>query len=203
MENKPRKMGRRTVLKTAVAIAAAQMATYGAEAEPLAQPNPAPAGTPSTPPRAEGKKGDFNFLTGEWKISNRRLKSTNPDVWEDFPGEATVYSILQGGGSIEELRVPTRDFMGTGIRLFEVEEKVWSDFWVNARSGVLTTPGTKGVFVDGVGVFEADDMDGETPIKVRGVWDRITPNSCRWYQEISRDGGRTYQGNWYMDWTRA
>jgi len=67
----------------------------------------------------------------------------------------------------------------------------------------LTTPGTKGVFVDGVGVFEADDMDGETPIKVRGVWDRITPNSCRWYQEISRDGGRTYQGNWYMDWTRA
>ncbi|MCE9523259.1 MAG: hypothetical protein K8S25_12610, partial [Alphaproteobacteria bacterium] len=78
-----------------------------------------------------------------------------------------------------------------------------TDHWVNARSGVLTLPGTTGSFENGVGTFEADDVDGDKPIQVRGVWDRITPKSCRWYQVISRDGGKTWDGNWFMDWRRA
>ena len=68
---------------------------------------------------------------------------------------------------------------------------------------MLTTPGTTGVFVNGVGTFIADDVDGDRPIKVRGVWDRITPKSCRWHQGLSRDGGKTWQEDWFMDWTRA
>lgn len=90
-----------------------------------------------------------------------------------------------------------------GLRLLDVERKIWSDFWINAASGVLTTPGTTGGFVDGVGIFEATDTDAGAPIVVRGVWDRITPRSCRWYQTVSRDAGKTWQPNWLMDWTRA
>lgn len=60
-----------------------------------------------------------------------------------------------------------------------------------------------GAFENGVGTFTADDMDNDLPIKVKGVWDRITPESCRWYQVISRDGGKTWQENWLMDWTRV
>ena len=41
------------------------------------------------------------------------------------------------------------------------------------------------------------------PIKVRGVWDRITRTSCRWHQAVSRDGGNTWDVNWWMDWTRV
>ena len=37
----------------------------------------------------------------------------------------------------------------------------------------------------------------------RGVWDRITPTSCRWHQSTSKDGGKTWDYNWYMDWTRV
>jgi hypothetical protein len=98
---------------------------------------------------------------------------------------------------------PERKFSGMGLRLLDVESKVWSDFWVNARSGVLTTPGATGSFENGVGTFLADDVDGDRPIKVRGVWDRITPTSCRWHQAISRDGGKTWEGNWFMDWARV
>jgi len=67
----------------------------------------------------------------------------------------------------------------------------------------LTTPGTTGAFVDGVGTFTANELDGETPIIVRGMWDRITPVSCRWSQATSRDNGRTWEDNWLMDWVRA
>jgi hypothetical protein len=89
------------------------------------------------------------------------------------------------------------------LRLLDVQQQLWSDFWVNARSGVLTAPGMPGSFEDGAGIFIADDMDGDRPIKVRGVWDRITPNSCRWHQAISRDDGKTWQENWFMDWVRV
>jgi hypothetical protein len=157
----------------------------------------------STVQDVQGKPGDFDFLAGEWKISHRRLKDPKTQEWDEFEGEATVWSVLDGVGSIEELRIPARQFAGMGVRLLDVEKRIWNDHWVNARSGVLGPGGLTGVFRDGVGVFEADDMDGDKPIKVRGVWDRITPTSCRWYQTVSYDGGKTWQDNWYMDWQRV
>jgi len=57
--------------------------------------------------------------------------------------------------------------------------------------------------VDGVGTFTSEDMDGDTRVIYRGVWDRITANACRWFQGASRDGGKTWADTWFMDWTRA
>jgi hypothetical protein len=37
----------------------------------------------------------------------------------------------------------------------------------------------------------------------RGVWDQITPTSCRWLQASSKDGGASWQETWVMQWTRA
>lgn len=150
-----------------------------------------------------GKPGDFNFLAGEWKIKHKRLKAPHTDQWEEFEGEATCWTILGGVGSVEELRIPARNFSGMGLRLLDVEKGIWNDFWVNAKNGVLTTPGQTGTFEGGIGTFTADDKDGDKPIKVKGVWDRITPTSCRWWQSVSWDGGITWEDNWYMDWTRA
>ena len=49
----------------------------------------------------------------------------------------------------------------------------------------------------------ADDVDGDRPVLLRGVWDRITPRSCRWHQAVSRDGGETWEPNWFMEWSRV
>lgn len=163
----------------------------------IVAPQTAIGATPAAPP---GKPGDFDFLTGEWRIHNRFLEK---EQWIEFPGEATVHAILQGIASIEELRIPARGFAGMGLRLLDVEKKVWSDHWVNAKSGVVTVPGQTGLFVDGVGTFTAEDMDGETRVIYRGVWDRITSSSCRWRQGWSRDGGKSWTETWFMDWKRA
>lgn len=71
-----------------------------------------------------GKPGDFDFLSGSWNISHRRLKGKE---WDEFKGEATCWSILGGVGSVEELRIPARDFAGMGLRLLDVEKRIWSD----------------------------------------------------------------------------
>lgn len=183
---------RRTLIKAAAGLT-------------LAPALAAPALANSSLDRADwppGKPGDFDFLAGEWKIANRRRPSAGA-AFEEFQGEATCWTILGGVGSVEELRVPSRGFMGLGLRMLDVEKTVWSDHWVNARSGVVTTPGQLGYFKDGAAIFEADDMDGATPIKVRGLWDRITGKSHRWSQLISRDGGKSWEDQWVMDWTKV
>ena len=182
---------RRMLLKSAAALAVGQVALH----------NPGIA-VGSSGDDEPAKPGDFDFLAGKWKIKNRRLKVLGTDQWEEFDGESTCWTILGGIGSIEELRIPVGSYLGMGLRLLDVEKKVWNDFWISAKNGVLTTPGQSGIFKNGVGTFIADDMDGDKPIKVKGVWDRITSNSCRWFQSISTDGGVTWQDQWFMDWTK-
>ncbi|HEX8877214.1 MAG TPA: hypothetical protein VF777_10725 [Phycisphaerales bacterium] len=219
--NSPQAITRRDALRAgagvlAVAPAFAALAAFAQE-NPMSttttiddNPHPvsAPAATTSGHTKAgKSKPGEFDFLAGEWKIKHRRLKNPGPGAkvkeWDEFEGEATCFTILAGVGSVEELRIPSRGFSGMGLRLLDVENKVWNDFWVNAKSGVLTTPGQTGDFENGVGTFGADDMDGDKPIKVKGVWDQITPNSCRWWQAVSWDDGKTWEENWVMEWTRV
>ncbi len=54
----------------------------------------------------------------------------------------------------------------------------------------------------GVGTWDADDTEDGKPIIYRGVWDQLTPSSCRWFQASSRDGGKTWLQNWVMHWVR-
>ena len=133
----------RVVLQSALSLAITQMAPAASGATLSTEPTP-------------GKAGDFDFLAGSWKISHRRLKTPGSKDWDVFQGEATCWTILGGVGSVEELRIPARNFSGLGLRLLDVEKRIWSDFWVNARSGVLTTPGTTGSFEKGVGTFVSE-----------------------------------------------
>jgi hypothetical protein len=63
--------------------------------------------------------------------------------------------------------------------------------------------GVTGGFKDGAGIFDSDDTDGETPVIVRGVSDEITMPGCRWRQGASCDGGKSWNWNWIMNWSRA
>ncbi len=198
MEHRAFGTQRRTLLKTAVLAigAGAWQAPISAatSAGNLPSPRRPPPGTP----------GDFDFLNGEWRIQHRRLKTPGKDDWDEFEGEATCWSLLGGIGSVEELRIPARDFSGMGLRLLDRESRVWSDYWVNAKSGALGAAGMTGGFTDGEGIFESEETDEAGSLIARGVWDRIVPGkSHRWYQATSRDGGRRWDYSWYMDWTRA
>ena len=112
---------RRTLLQVAAITALTQLANTTANAQVPVSPEPAATGTapaadsPASPPaptkttgKKPGKPGDFDFLTGNWTIWNRKLKPGATREWEEFPGKATVWAILGGVCSIEELRIPGR-----------------------------------------------------------------------------------------------
>ena len=176
---------RRTVLTAAAGTAVAAAVSNGTRAEPVAPARP----------------GEFDFLNGHWTIANRRLRA--PGDWDVFEGEATCWSILGGVASVEELRIPARDFSGMGLRTLDAANGVWLDYWMNSKTGVPASAGTPGRFVGGVGNFDASDTEDGRPVIYRGCWDQITASSCRWRQGASRDGGATWDWNWIMDWTRV
>lgn len=190
MTNPHFRLGRRQFVHAGVLLTMSQIIAPAVAATTLAE-------TAKTHP---GKPGDFDFLTGEWHIHNRFRED---EKWIEFPGEATVVGILAGVASVEELRIPARGFSGMGLRVLDVERKIWSDHWVNAKSGVVTAPGQEGLFVDGVGAFTSEGEEDGKKVIYRGVWDKITQTSCRWHQGASRDGGATWDDSWFMDWTRV
>lgn len=146
--------------------------------------------------------GDFDFLTGEWTIKHRKFDTSGPNGKIEKNGSATVRRVLNGAASIEELRDGDGKMFGMGVRVWRPEANVWADHWTAAADGVVNPP-QLGRFIDGAGIFLADDeMDGK-PVMVRAVWDKITPTSCRWYQIMSRNGGKDWDYGWYMDWTRV
>jgi hypothetical protein len=150
-------------------------------------------------PAKTARPGDFDFLTGEWKIKHRQSKDGK---WALFDGEATVRAILAGTVSVEELRIASRNFSGMGLRVLDAEQQLWADYWLDSRNGKLNAP-SWGSFENGVGTWDALGSEAAGPVVVRGVWDQIGPSSCRWYQTVSRDAGRTWEENWIMHWQRA
>lgn len=187
MTTNPIDVQRRTLLQVAAGIAAAGQLGVGS------------ANAAVSTSTATGKAGDFDFLSGNWDIKHQQLKDKK---WDRFEGSATVVGILGGIASVEELRIPARNFSGMGLRILDVERKLWADYWCNGKNGLLN-PASWGSFTDGVGIWESNDVEDAKPTRVRGVWDQITASSCRWYQTVSRDDGITWEENWIMDWQRV
>jgi hypothetical protein len=146
--------------------------------------------------------GDFDFLAGEWKIRHQRLKDGTKNEWQTFDSSASVHRVMHGMGSIEELRKPDGSDMGLGVRVWLPQEKKWADHWTSAANGVVNPP-QLGVFVDGEGVFISEEEVDGVKWQYRGIWDRITPRSCRWHQSASSDGGKNWDWSWWMQWLRA
>ncbi len=145
--------------------------------------------------------GDFDFLAGEWSIRHKRLKSGTQDEWMEFNSGATVHRVLNGMGSIEELRGADGSDMGMGVRIWLPEQEKWADHWTSAQNGVVNAP-QLGEFIDGEGVFISEQEVDGVQWRYRGVWDKITATSCRWHQSASSDGGKSWDWNWWMEWSR-
>ncbi len=147
--------------------------------------------------------GDFDFLLGSWEISNRRLKQplTASNDWDEFPSTSVCRGVFDGAANFDEISITARGFSGLTLRLFDPERKEWSLYWASSRDGRLQPP-VVGRFADGVGTFYSHETYNGTDITVRFIWSDITPQSARWEQAFSAEGGKTWETNWIMEFTR-
>jgi hypothetical protein len=148
---------------------------------------------------------DFDFLIGDWTVLHRRLKRrlAGDTEWIEFTGPASVRKILAGLGNIDEFRIdlPQGGYMGATLRLFNPTTRQWSIHWMDSRDPKLDPP-VVGSFQDGRGLFFGDDTFEGKPVRVRFIWSPLTATTWQWEQAFSPDGGKTWETNWTMSFTR-
>lgn len=151
-----------------------------------------------------GDVHDFDYFAGGWTTVQRKLAapgvgSTN---WEEFPATLCATLHLDGGATVDELYMSTKNRAGLTLRTFDRERHQWSIYWVNSATGRLDPVPVVGGFSGNRGEFYANDQLAGRPIKVRYLWTKIDPDHARWEQAFSYDD-RTWETNWTADFTRA
>lgn len=173
----------------------------------FAQKKPAASGTnpQPTPTRRDGQH-DFDFEIGTWKTHLKRLLHplTGSTTWVEYEGTTVVRKVWSGRANLVELVAdgPAGHFEGLSLRLYNPQSRQWSLNFASVNGGVMTEP-TTGEFKNGRGeFFSQETLDGRA-IFVRFVISDMTPNSCRFEQSFSDDGGVTWEVNWIATDTRV
>ncbi|MDY0742869.1 NIPSNAP family protein [Paucibacter sp. R3-3] len=156
-------------------------------------------------PRAfVGRPGDFDFLVGRWAVRNTRLMTRlqgNTTDWREFHGVQQAWSHMGGQISFDELSCESEGFAGATMRTLDMATKQWAIYWVNSRTGKLYPPVHGGWCGDRGEFYGIEEDSGHTAL-VRFVWERLGTDAARWTQAYSIDGGRSWENNWRMDFTR-
>lgn len=150
---------------------------------------------------------DFDFILGDWNVLHRRLKRRLQACaeWVEFAGTSTTRTILGGFGNLEDnvLHLPEGLYRAAALRSFDGATRQWSIWWLDHRNPHALDAPVVGAFVDGLGLFHAEDVLDGRPIRVRFTWRAIDADNARWEQAFSADGGATWETNWTMDFTRS
>ncbi|MCM3903558.1 MAG: hypothetical protein ND866_17785 [Pyrinomonadaceae bacterium] len=159
----------------------------------------------SQTPKEQGGQRDFDFEIGTWKTHLRRLLRplTGSTTWVEYDGTTVVRKVWNGRANLVELEVdgPAGHIEGLSLRLYNPQARQWSLNFANSASGTLTQP-VIGGFKNGRGEFFGQETLNGRAIFVRFVISDITPNSCRFEQAFSDDGGKTWEVNWIARDTR-
>jgi hypothetical protein len=149
---------------------------------------------------------DFDFLTGSWKIYNRKLKTrlNNCQEWLKFEAATEMKKILHGKGNTDSFVgiVDGQPFEGMTLRLFNPVTNLWSIYWADSTNVTLDTP-VMGSFDHNIGRFYTKDIFDGQEILVQFKWDKTNPDEPVWSQAFSADEGKTWEWNWYVNFFKV
>jgi hypothetical protein len=130
-------------------------------------------------------------------MSRRLHPLTGSSTWAEYVGTTVVRKVWDGRANLVELDVkgPEGRIEGLSLRLYNPQSRQWSLNFSNSAGGTLSPP-VVGGFRNGRGEFFGQESFNGRMIYVRFVISDITPESCRFEQAFSDDGGKTWEVNW-------
>jgi hypothetical protein len=164
-----------------------------------------PAVAETQPQELRDGQHDFDFNFGVWHTHIKRIPDpfSTPTKSVELDGTVTVRKVWDGRAQLEEIETegPAGHWEGMTLFLYNPQSHQWSQTFIDSKSGVLNSP-TIGSFKEGRGeLFSQDTFNGKS-ILVRGVWSNITPNSHRYEESYSNDGGATWAPAFIANLTR-
>lgn len=151
---------------------------------------------------AEPRDGsrDFDWEIGSWTTQLRYLPEplTGSTRWVEYRGTSEVRAVLGGRANLVELSVEgaSGKIEGVSLRLYNPKARQWTLNFANVRSGLLTSPVTGAFDEKGRGTFYGVDTVNDRTVLVRFVISDVTPDSARFEQAFSADGGASWETNW-------
>jgi hypothetical protein len=155
---------------------------------------------------ARATKHDFDFIFGSWTIHNKYLKERlrHSAEWIEFDAHSDVIPLLDGFGHLDRYSAH-RDgaaFQGITLRLFDPTTAQWSIHWADTARARKLLPPMVGRFIGGIGEFYGDESVDGDKVRCRFLWTPRNIEGPRWEQAFSNDGGKTWETNWMMTFTR-
>jgi hypothetical protein len=122
--------------------------------------------------------------------------------WEEFESRCRTRPILGGLGNMDEFVLERASGRADAVtvRLYDPVAREWSIYWT-AGAGRFDVP-MVGRFEGGRGEFFSHEVFAGRHILARFIWTVSEPDTCRWEQAYSADGGKTWETNWTMEFTR-
>jgi hypothetical protein len=160
-----------------------------------------------TPQALEPRDGqhDFDFALGTWKTHLKRLQHplTGSGTWVEYDGQSVVRKVWNGRANLEEFQASGPGHIeALTLRLYNPESRQWNQVWSTSSDGNPSQT-MIGEFKNGRGEFFDQEPFNGRSVFVRWVWSDITPNSCRFEQSFSDDGGKSWEVNWVNTYSRV
>ncbi len=169
----------------------------------IVQPLPGPAQQNSEAPKnilqRDGQHG-FDWDIGTWKTHQKRLLHplTGSTTWVEYNGTDVVRKLWEGANEgIVEADGPAGHLEIFTLRLYNPQAHQWNIYFAPRGAGTLSLP-VVGEFKNERGEFYDQETYSDRTILVRFVISDITPNSCRFEQAFSADGGKSWEVNFIV-----
>lgn len=165
----------------------------------------APALAQSPPSAVRDGSHDMDFNIGTWHTDITRFPEPfdNPTKTAKLAGTVTVRPVWNGKAEFEEIEAdgPNGHWEGGTLFLYDPQAHQWSQNFVSASAGRFDPP-TIGEYRGGnVEYYATDKFRGRT-VLIRGIWSDIKPDSHSYEEDLSSDGGRSWQPAFVAHLTR-
>jgi hypothetical protein len=150
-------------------------------------------------------KRDFDYLIGNWNIRNRTLKAplAGSDEWQAFDATQECHRVLLGLGNVDifHTELDGKPFEGLTVRLFDPHTRLWTIYWADSHDMKLDA-GKVGSFDGNEGDFFGREVVGDKHVIVKFHWDKRDLEAPIYSRAFSVDAGRTWEWNWYSNFSR-
>jgi hypothetical protein len=142
----------------------------------------------------------FDFLEGEW---DALCRVPTAEGWVEAPGRLTAERALGGRVFVERFEGLYHGgrVEGLGLRAFNRETEEWEHTWTDTLAPAPFHV-WKGRFEKGRSDLYAEWTEAGAPIRSRLSWSDVTADSAHWESARSRDGGKTWEVHWRIDFRK-
>jgi tetratricopeptide (TPR) repeat protein len=127
----------------------------------------------------------FDFWIGEWDVFNNQYPNSRvgSSVIQDVSGGCTILENYQSSGNL---------YSGKSQNWYDTTTKKWTQVWIGAGGDYQTF--TDGEYKDGAMRFKFQQPDANGVMQPGNfIFYNLGPNKVSQYNDLSNDGGKTFQ----------